>query len=70
MFRNIKSMIRTYHSDLIAVRGDSLLDRGDIDRAMSLFNKAMKLNPKNDTVLNLRAIAWQKKGNLEAAHDD
>jgi tetratricopeptide (TPR) repeat protein len=70
MLHILKTMMRSIRSASINVRGVALLNAGDTDGAMSLFNEALSLNPKNYHALNSRANALREKGDLERAHED
>ena len=51
-------------------RGGALQAKGEFDRAVSDFDKALELSPKNPLILNARAGAYRAKGDLEKAIAD
>ncbi len=53
-----------YHHGVI------LMNKGDLDRALSLFESALSEMPESPKVLYARASAWSLKGNAEAAVAD
>jgi tetratricopeptide (TPR) repeat protein len=50
-------------------RGEALLLKGDLDRAMADHEEAIRLNPSPESYGN-RALAWKAKGDLDPAVDD
>lgn len=46
------------------------LQRGDAERAVELFSKALELNPREYRYYNDRGIAYRRSGNLKAARAD
>lgn len=51
-------------------RGNAHFGKGDYARAVEDFNVAVEGNPKNPYVLNRRADAYQKAGNVDMARAD
>jgi len=51
-------------------QGIAWYNKGDYDRAISDYSKAIELNPKNADTYNNRGIAWAKKGNHDRAISD
>jgi tetratricopeptide (TPR) repeat protein len=43
------------------LRGKAKLAKGDIDRAMTDFNRALELRPRYAEALTARGMGWQKK---------
>ena len=66
------AMIRRNPKDVIAYhnRGDAYGLKGDIDRAISDYTKAIELNPNYAPAYNSRARAYTRKGDYVRAVDD
>ena len=45
-------------------------DKGEYNKAIADYNKAIELNPKDADAYNNRAIAYYHKGNIEKACAD
>ena len=65
-------MIRRNPKDVVAYhnRGDAYGLKGDIDRAISDYTKAIELNPNYAPAYNSRARAYTRKGDYVRAVDD
>ena len=62
--------IKPYYTDAILGLGDVYAGKGDIDRAIELFQKTLSLNPNADAAAhahNNLGIMYQEKGNLDKA---
>ncbi|MBU0895005.1 MAG: tetratricopeptide repeat protein, partial [Candidatus Omnitrophica bacterium] len=46
------------------------MNKGNIDQALSDYNKAIEFDPKDANVYNNRAAAYLKKGNLDQSISD
>ena len=54
----------------LAVRGDAQLDKPDYDKAIAVYNDALKADPDNARVLDGRGIAYERKGQDDLAMAD
>jgi tetratricopeptide (TPR) repeat protein len=66
------AMIQRNPKDVIAYqnRGDAYALKGDIDRAISDYTKAIELNPNHAPAYNNRGRAYTRKGDYARAIDD
>lgn len=60
-----KNLVSAYN-----VRALCYAQMGQNENALSDFNKALEIDPKNAEVLGNRAFVWQAMGNLENAKAD
>ena len=51
-------------------RGNAYVDKGDLDRAISDFNRSIELDPYDVKAYNNRGNAYEKKGDLDRAIAD
>jgi tetratricopeptide (TPR) repeat protein len=51
-------------------RGVTWADKGDYDRAISDYNKAIELNPNYTKAYNNRGVTWSKKGDYDRSISD
>ena len=49
------------------MRGNAYQEKGDLDRAISDFDEAIKLDPKDALVFGMRGDAYKNKGDLDRA---
>lgn len=56
--------------DYFVLRGVRDFEHGDYDSAINNYNKALKINPRNEKTYFNRGIAWFQKGNLDDAIND
>ena len=65
---------REARADAFVVRGNAYQKKGDLDRAISDYDEAIKigfkLDPKNSAAFNNRGNAYREKGNLDRAISD
>lgn len=54
----------------LAVKGQELLDAGELDKALEVLRRARSIAPRNDRVRALLGRLWFKKGDMRRALDE